>query len=469
MKSIKKFMNSKLAMILLPIIVFACILGIPTPDTLSATGQKALALVVMGILFFSFSPISLTILVPLIVLLQVPLHISTINEAMIPFTGPVFIYILSMLCLAVCFENSGLTKRIALFAAIHSHGNPKKLLFRFITVAALSSTLVADIPVLVMLVPICLAIIEKNGINATQSNFAQALLIGIASGCFIGGMGTPAGSAANPLTQQILASTCSIRLSFMEWSLIGIPAVVLLIPCLYFSLTFFLPPELSKIAGMEEMRKEYDELGQLSRKEKSFLIIFGLTVVLWFTDRIHNIPVQLISLVSVAIFSLPWLSIFNWQRDHARINWDVIMLVGGAASFGEIVSKTGVAAWFAQEWLAPLVHLPILLLFACIVLIMIFSQFPFPATVGAVAAIAPALIVIAQTKGINPAGVLLTMALGGAAPILSPAICFYPIINATGVIRYPNVWKGGVLACLAEVIVIVAIMFTLGKMLGFMQ
>ena len=98
---------------------------------------------------------------------------------------------------------------------------------------------------------------------------------------------------------------------------------------------------------------------------------------------------------------------------------------------------------------------------------MILSQFPFTASVGAVAAIGPALIIIAEAKGMNPVGLLLAMGLGSAGPILSPAICFYPIINSTGALHYPNLWKGGVLVCLVEVVVIVAVMFTVGRMLNF--
>ena len=442
-------------------------MAIPTPQGLTPLGQRTLALVVMGIMFFSFTPISLCILVPLIVVLQVPLGINNLTDAVTPFLGPTFIFVLTMICIAICFENSGLTRRIALYAAVSSKGSPKKLIFLFIAIAALASSVVADIPVLVMLLPVCLSIIEMNDIDVKKSNFAQALLIGIASGCFIGGMGTPAGSAANPVTQQILFQTCGISLSFMEWSAIGIPCVLLLIPCLYFSLTTFLPCEISEVAGMDVMHREYAELGPLSGKEKLFLLIFGLTLLGWFTDRLHHMPVHLISLVCVAVFSLPQIGIFDWRKDQSRINWEAIMLVGGATSFGSILAKTGVASWFAAEWLSPLGNLPVLLLFMCVVLIMILSQFPFPASVGAVAAIGPALIIIAEAKGMNPVGLLLAMGLGSAGPILSPAICFYPIINSTGALHYPNLWKGGALVGLVEVVIIVAVMFTVGKMLSF--
>lgn len=165
-----------------------------------------------------------------------------------------------------------------------------------------------------MLLPVCLSIIEMNGIEVRKSNFAQALLIGIASECFIGGMGTPAGSAANPVTQQILFQNCGISLSFMEWSAVGIPCVLLLIPCLYFSLTTFLPCEISKVAGIDVMRREYAGLGPLSGKEKLFLLIFGLTIIGWFTDRLHNLPVHLISLACVAVFSLPQIAVFDWRK-----------------------------------------------------------------------------------------------------------------------------------------------------------
>lgn len=459
--------QKSLIRIIIPVLVYIFIVILPTPAGLTALGQRAFALVAAGIVAFSIQPISITISVPLFVLLGVPAGIFNLKDAMTSFMGPAFIFVFAMVCIALAFEKSGLTKRIALFVVSKSGGNPKKLLFLFIATAVLCSSVMADIPVLCMLYPICQQIIEKNGCNVKGSNFAQSLLLGIGSGCFLGGMGTPAGSAANPTSIQILQDSTGLSISFMDWACVGMPIVVLLIPVIWFCLIITLPSEISHLEGIEELKKERASLGSLTSKEIIFLVVFLFTLLLWFTDKINGIPVAVSSMICVAVLALPGIDIFSWKRDGAEMNWDAVMLVGGATSFGAMLTTTGVIGWFAQEYLVSLVGLPLFMLLLCICVIMILSQFPIPAGAGAVATLAPAFLAVAQMKGIDPAGILLVVALAQAAPILSPAVCFYPIINAGGLLNVNSALKSGFLIAIGETGLILLSMATFGRMLGF--
>lgn len=453
--------------VLIPLAIYLIIVALPVPTGLSVVGWRAFGLVVAGIVTFSLTPISLPVAIPLFVLLAVPAGICKLNEAISSFMGPAFIFVFCMICLAIAFEQSGLTKRIAVLVAAHSGGSPKRLLFLVIATASLTSTVLADIPVLAMLFPICQKIIETNGCNHKGSNFAQSLLLGAGSGCFLGGMATPAGSAANPVSIQILQSATGIQVSFMEWSAIGIPLVLVLIPLLWMCLLIFLPSEISHLQGMTEIQKEKEELGPLSGPEKIFLFVFLLTLVMWFLDFITGIPVQVVSIASVAILALPGIKIFSWKRDSARINWEAIMLTGGATAFGFFLVKSGVTTWFAEGYLIGLADLSLLPLFICIVGIMILTQFPIPASVGAVAALLPVFLTIAQMKGINPVAVMLAVGLGSAGPILSPAVCFYPIINATGLLKVGDVWRAGFPVAFCQLVCIILSIFCIGGMMGF--
>lgn len=460
--------TNRLLAAVFPLAIYILIVAIPTPEGLTPVGQRALGLVVAGILTFSLQPVALPVAIPLFVLLAVPAGICKLPEAISSFMGPAFIFVFAMICLALAFEKSGLTRRIALMVVAHSGGSPKRLLFLFIATASLTSTVLADIPVLAMLFPICQKIIENNGCNVRGNKFAQSLLLGIGSGCFLGGMATPAGSAANPVSIQILREMTGISISFMEWAAIGFPVVLALIPVIWLCLVVLLPSEIKTLKGMDELRREKDALGPLSRNERIYLIVFAATLVMWLTDRINGIPVQVTSIASVAILSLPGIAIFDWKRDRSGVNWDAIMLTGGATAFGFFLVKGGVTNWFAQTYLTSFAALPVVPLFIAICAVMILSQFPLPASVGAVAAIAPAFLVIAQMKGLNPAGVMLVIALGSAGPILSPAVCFYPIINASGLLRVHDVWKVGFPTACGQLVCILIAVFVIGSALGFM-
>ena len=246
------------------------------------------------------------------------------------------------------------------------------------------------------------------------------------------------------------------------------PVLILLIPCIWLSFVILMPSEIKQLKGMDHFEDDMKQLGSISRKEKLFLIVFGLTLILWFTDRVHGVSTQVISLISVAVLSLPGIDVFNWRRDSADVNWDAIMLVGGATSFGAMLTKTGVITWFAHEYLMSFSSLPLAMLFLCICVVMIISQFPIPAGAGAVATLAPAFLAVAEMGNFNPAGVIMVVALSQAAPILSPAVCFYPIINSTGLLSITRAWKTGFFIAIAETALILASMFTVGSVLNFL-
>ncbi len=461
------FRNRQFLNTILPIVLFLFITCLPTPEGLSPVGQRAFALVAAGILAFSLQPVDIAISVPLFVLLSVPAGIFKMGEAMSSFMGPAFIFVFAMVCLAIAFEKSGLTRRIALQLVARSKGSPRRLLFLFIATATLCSTVLADIPVLVMLLPICLEIINKSGCHIRGSHFAQSMLLGIGSGCVLGGMATPAGSAANPTSIQILEQATGIHISFMEWAMVGMPVALLLIPVLWLSFQLFLPPEIKHLEGLDHFKDDMAKLGPMSRKEKYFILVFVLTLLLWFTDRFHGISTPIISMASVVVLSLPGIEVFNWKRDSKDVNWDAIMLVGGATSFGAMLTSTGVISWFASEFLVGFSTLPLPLLLASICLVMILSQFPIPAGAGAVATLAPAFLAVAEMAGLNPAGIIMTVAISQAAPILSPAVCFYPIINSTGILNIRDVWKAGSLVVVFEIIFIVCSIMTTARLFGF--
>ena len=133
-----------------------------------------------------------------------------------------------------------------------------------------------------------------------------------------------------------------------------------------------------------------------------------------------------------------------------------------------MLTKTGVITWFAHEYLMAFSSLPLVMLFFCICVVMIISQFPIPAGAGAVATLAPAFLAVAEMGNFNPVGVIMVVALSQAAPILSPAVCFYPIINSTGLLNITNAWKTGFFISIAEIALILLSMFTVGSVLNFL-
>lgn len=214
---------------------------LPAPEGLSPLGQRSIALMAAAISVWLLEPISVTFSAILFVLLQAPLGICKMPVAVSNFASPLFLFVFILFCLAIAMENSGLTRRLALYATIKSKGDPQRLVIFFICLASFASTVVADIPVCAMMLPVGLAVLEKNNVNISGSNFGSALLVGVGIGTLIGGVGTPAGSAMNILAIQLLATNANLNINFLQWSLIGLPMVIILTPIICLVATRLLP------------------------------------------------------------------------------------------------------------------------------------------------------------------------------------------------------------------------------------
>lgn len=71
-------------------------------------------------------------------------------------------------------------------------------------------------------------------------------------------------------------------------------------------------------------------------------------------------------------------------------------------------------------------------------------------------------------EGAQPPGVVLVIAMGAAPPILSPAVCFYPITNAGGLLGVYDVRKAARPTALGQLVRILHDVFVIGSAFGFM-
>lgn len=453
--------------ILLPFIIYLAIVLLPTPEGLSVQGQKAIALMAAAVFVWIAEPIAVTLSTPFFVLLQVPLGLCNLPDAMQSFTGPLFIFLFIMFCLAAAMKNSGFTHRIALYATLKANGSPKRLIVFFVFLSSFVSTIVADMPVAVMLLPVCLAVLEKNEVDIKGSNFGSSLLIGVAMASLLGGIGTPAGSAMNMLVIQLLSNNANMNISFMEWSALGMPMVILLTPVIAWACCYLVPSEIKELKGMEEIKKEYEALGPLTPKEIKFFVIFGINIILWYTDKLHHIPMQVISMIAVAAFALPGIDIFNWKRDGKDINWDPIMLVGGSVGLATTLWKTGAASYISDNFLGIFASMPLVVLLAVLAVFTMVIQLLVPASSAVVAVLGAPLLALAVKQGLPPASLVVALGICSSASMLTPINPNYLILCKSGYARVKDMYTLGIPVCIAWVIVLVVVMYVIGRPLGF--
>ena len=400
--------------------LYFIITALPAPDGLTPVGKKAIAMMLAAVLVWVFEVIPIAVSSILFTLLPVVAGIIPLPKVMAHFATPTVFFVFAMFCISIAFQNSGLNRRVVLWTSLRSRGNPSRLLFFLMMVSALLSTFLADIPVVAMMLPVAVLLLEKNRCEPGASPFGKAVMLGLPIACLIGGVGTPAGSAMNMLTIGLLQDTAKVHISFFEWMAIGMPMVLILTPVAWWAVIKVFPPEMDRLAGMELVEREYAELGPVTGREKLFFVILLINFILWCTDKIHGLPLPVVAVIGGSLFVLPRIQLIDWERDKCRIGWDILMLIGASNALGMIIWEQGGASWIANACLGDISDLPLAGVISAISIFTIVIHLLIPVNTAIVAVLLPALAALAGTMGVNPAVLAIPMGFSVSAALLLP-------------------------------------------------
>ena len=453
---------------LISLLAYCVIFLLPTPDGLSPAGKKSLALMISAIIVWVFDALPLAMSCTLFLFLQAVLGTVSLDDALHRFAIPPVFFCFAMFCIVVAFQNSGLTRRIVLWTSMKSKGKPGRLLFLLMMMSGMLSTILADVPVVAMMFPVALFLLEKNECVPGKSSFGKAVMLGLPLACLIGGVGTPAGSGTNILTMNMLASTAGVQISFFEWSAIGIPMALLLIPVAWWAVMKIYPPELTSLAGMEQLCEDYECLGPLGRKEKIYIALLAFNLLLWCTTGIHGLPLATAAVLGSMLFALPGVSLISWEQDKHKIGWDILFLVGSANSLGVALWQNGAAPWIADTFLSGMSSLPLVAVIALVSLFTILIHLVIPVNTPIVGVILPPVAAIAAAMGINPALLALPLGFSVSAAVLLPLDSVSLVTYQAGYYKMTDMFKPGLIISVAWVVITVAVMYLIARPLGLM-
>lgn len=453
---------------LISLLAYCVIFLLPTPDGLSPAGKKSLALMISAIIVWVFDALPLAMSCTLFLFLQTVLGTVSLDDALHRFAIPPVFFCFAMFCIVVAFQNSGLTRRIVLWTSMKSQGKPGKLLFLLMMMSGLLSTILADVPVVAMMFPVALFLLEKNECVPGKSSFGKAVMLGLPLACLIGGVGTPAGSGTNILTMNMLASTAGVQISFFEWSAIGLPMTLLLIPVAWWAVMKIYPPELTSLAGMDQLCEDYECLGPLGRKEKIYIALLAFNLLLWCSTGIHGLPLTTAAVLGSILFALPGVSLISWEQDRHKIGWDILFLVGAANSLGVALWQNGAATWIADTFLSGMSSLPLVAVIALVSLFTILIHLVIPVNTPIVGVILPPVAAIAAAMGINPALLALPLGFSVSAAVLLPLDSVSLVTYQAGYYKMTDMFRPGLIISVAWVVITVAVMYLIAKPLGLM-
>lgn len=377
------------------LIAFSLLQLLPIPADMSPQAWQVGAITVLMMVwwFTEAIPVYVTALVPLALFpLLANIPASTLAAR---YGHSLILLLLAGFFIAKSMELQQLHRRIALGIIRRVGTSKRQILLGFMIAAAFLSMWLANVIIVLLMLPIAMAIIEKEERLGASSSFGFALLLGIAYASSVGGTGSLIGTPPN----LVLAATLeqlfpeAPEVSFVKWMQIGLPVIVIMLPIVWWYMVKYYRLKGPLEGGKEQIEEEWKALGRMKLGEKKVLAIFVLTAIGWlwrkditiddFTipgwtsllgvgDTVNDSTIGMFG--ALLLFMIKDKKggepLLNWKQ-AVTIPWGPLILIGGGLALATALKESGLAAYIGEN-LAFIGSLPVALIVISIVVFMLF-------------------------------------------------------------------------------------------------
>ena len=392
----------------------ATLLTVPPAGLPPGAWQVAGTMTLMAIWWATEAlPFAATALVPLAVL--PPLGAASATSLAQGYGNTTLYLILGGFLLALAMERCNLHRRIAYTIVCWAGGHPQGLVLGMMCATGFVSMWASNTSTTLMMLPVAMSVAtivspDAAADDRNAKNFAIAILLCVAYGATIGGLGTLVGTPTNALVVGFMQQNYGETISFARWLLFGLPTVLLLMPVAWLVLVkIAFPFRLgSQATARDRLIEARAALGPMSTAERRVSIVFVLTAAAWIAGPLLRKLPGLAEFNDTTIALLAGLSLFvipdgKKERgglvvgsDLRRVPWEVLLLFGGGLALAEAIQGSGLSEFMGVA-LAQIGTWPLIALIAAMVtLLVIWTELN--SNVATAATFMPILAAIAATS-----------------------------------------------------------------------
>lgn len=286
-----------------------------------------------------------------------------------PYVDSYIFLFMGGMCIAAAMQQCDLHRRIALTIMRAIGTDPRRVLLGLLVATAFISMWISNTATAAMMLPIGLAVIsqtERQSGGVRLASYGAALMLAVAYGANIGGIGTKIGTAPNAYFAGFMQQR-GIEVSFLQFLAVGLPFIVLFLPIAWWFLWRVGRADAPVGAsGVDTIRSELAGLGPTKASEKAVLAVFFTVVALWIAGKsvtgflASHVKAFKVTAADVegavamgAALLLMVLSVGGRRtlelRSLQRVPWGTLLLLGGAFSMAEGVQQSGLSLWLGAQ------------------------------------------------------------------------------------------------------------------------
>lgn len=325
----------------------------------AAAVTAAIAVLMVGWWLSEAVPLSVTALIPVVAFPL--LGVTSFQAAASPYASDIIFLFGGGFVLGAALERWGLHRRIALVTLLLIGTSPRAMVAGILLASAGISMWVSNTATAIMMLPIGLSLVALVRARLGPEHephivrFASCIVLAVAYGASIGGVGTLIGTPPNLVFSSFVRERYGQSIGFIDWMRIAVPLIVVFLPLTWAYLVgvafrFTLPT----LPGERALiRKELRLLGPMSAPEWIVLIVFLLALVSWVfrpaiisATGVSGLSDAAIALIAaLLLFLLPArlkgpVFVMDWAHAE-KLPWGVLVLFGGGLSLAAAISATG--------------------------------------------------------------------------------------------------------------------------------
>jgi len=456
------FSDKKEYWLLLALAAAVLVLSLPTPEGLTVTGHRFLALLAGLVVIFLTESLPLPIAMGGSGVMLSLMGIGEVDKIWPAYAHPVVFFVLGCLMLATIVEQVGLSERLGNFLLKYCGNNIVRFSFFSCMFLGFISGFMHDVSSitigLVTILPLMRAARIKPG-----SSMGKFLVLSMTFCCSAGGMGTLVGGGRNMVAAAFLKDFTGIEISFLDWLIHAMVPALLTLPVIWSVVYLIFRPDTSvefpkKVLMNTENRK-------ISLSEILTLVVIGLVFVGFLTGNMHGFDYSVI--VFLGVFILTVLGITDWEDLNKKTAWPIAFLVfGGGIALGRAMDYTGTAAFVADIFFPFFSGRNFFLLIIGVALFgTLFSEVM--ANVAAAALIIPIAIPISLEMGLDPRVIAFSLGMFTSFAYLMVIGCPpNAIAYSFGYFKTSDLFKTGIITETVAIIFMLLVVWIWWSLLG---
>lgn len=183
------------------------------------------------------------------------------------------------------------------------------------------------------------------------------------------------GSAFSYIVKGYMPEGIGDSLTWMTWFVAMIPWLIIFLVIMYLAILFLYKPQDATSLNKSLFTEQLAQLGRMGRDEKITAIVLSLCLIFWILEKVIGVNATVTAVLGAV--SLLVTGVLEPKEIQTRVNWGLIIFIGGVFCLGTRFKDMGISSWLSYM-ISPLlsgISSKILLIIALFVLVYIVRMF----------------------------------------------------------------------------------------------